>query len=379
MTNLKWFFKIPLSLKENWEPIIKEVKYKWADWKEYAWLEFKWFASTIDLDRWWDVVLPSAFEKQLPEYMENAQLLLQHDDDKPIWNITKAEIKEEWLFVEWLVKIDTEEIFMKIKTWVLKTMSIWYRIKDFEFKETEIDGETKEMFVIKELDLFEISIVSVPMNQNAKFKKFSDLNKKQIKEYFDLEKEDKYPLNKSIKDLIEKENEEWEGKEKQDEAKEKEDIKKETEIKIEKNDEEKKETEKQDETEIKQKDEETKKETEQNNTESEIKKFEKQLDSKFEKLIADSIEAKKQEMEKNLETQIKDLKKSYDDKIDLFCKTLIEALDILEKSNIKAENLVKKLENTSITKSYRYEEKKPTQTKETSLWRVIKQIKSNNL
>ena len=44
----------------------------------------KGYANTADRDRVGDVVLPSAFEKTLPEYMENPVVLFQHNWDKII-------------------------------------------------------------------------------------------------------------------------------------------------------------------------------------------------------------------------------------------------------------------------------------------------------
>lgn len=42
------------------------------------------FASTGDIDRVKDKVLPTAFTKTLPLFMKNPVMLLQHDDDKVI-------------------------------------------------------------------------------------------------------------------------------------------------------------------------------------------------------------------------------------------------------------------------------------------------------
>lgn len=201
---LKNYFKVPL-LKADWNPSIREVTYIWADWKEHIWLEFEWYASTNEFDRWWDIVLPKAFQNTLSTYMENAMMLLQHDDDKPIWNFTEARMDSIWLFVKWLVKVDIDNVFQKLRTGVLKTMSIWYKIVDFTIDVVD----WVEAFIIKELELFEISLVSVPMNAWAKIKSLNsktNLSDEEMKSLYNIEKEDTYTFSKSIEDLVVKNN-----------------------------------------------------------------------------------------------------------------------------------------------------------------------------
>jgi len=200
---LKNYFKIPLK-KANWKTSITEVKYIWADWKEYIWLEFEWYASTSELDRWWDVTLPTSFNDTLKSFMENAMMLLQHDDNKPIWNYTEVNVDNNWLYVKWLVKVDIDNVFQKLRTWVLKTMSIWYRILDYAIETVMVWAEEVDAFVIKQLELFEISLVSVPMCAWAQIKSLDWLSDNEIKSLYDVDKEDVYTFSNSIKDLSNK-------------------------------------------------------------------------------------------------------------------------------------------------------------------------------
>jgi len=200
---LKNYFKIPLK-KVNGKTSITEVKYTWADWKEYTWLEFEWYASTSELDRGWDVTLPTAFSDTLKSYMENAMMLLQHDDNKAIWDFPEAQIDSKWLYVKWLVKVDIDHVFQKLRTWVLKTMSIWYRVLDYAIETLEKWWEQVDIFVIKSLELFEISLVSVPMNSWAQIKSLDWLTDQEVKKLYDIEKEDIYTFSKSIEDLSNK-------------------------------------------------------------------------------------------------------------------------------------------------------------------------------
>ena len=197
MDKLQSYFKMQLK-QIGGKPSIKEVKYIWADGLEYTWLEFEGYASTGELDRGWDITLPMAFAETLKSYMENAMMLLQHDDTKPIWSFTSVTIDWNGLYVKWLVKVDTDNVFQKLRTWVLKTMSIGYRVIDWT---TESINDV-EAFIIKKLELFEISLVSVPMNAGAKIK--SNLSDDEFIKLYQIDKDDNYSLTKSLMDLKEK-------------------------------------------------------------------------------------------------------------------------------------------------------------------------------
>lgn len=135
--------------------------------------EIEWYASTKDKDRMNDVVEPTAFEETLKQYMTNPIILLQHDMDKPIGNVVEASIDDKGLFIRAKITEDTDWVFSKLKNGVLRTFSIWYRVKDFEtIENVNADGEYNYTNIIKSLELFEISLVSVPANPFALIKSF---------------------------------------------------------------------------------------------------------------------------------------------------------------------------------------------------------------
>lgn len=188
----------------NWKswPSIKEVKYIWNDWVEYTWLEFEWYASTPVLDKGWDIVLDWAFDDSLEEFTSIwAPMLLQHDDNKPVWNYPELTTSDKWLFVKWLVKLDTDNLFKALKTGVICWMSIGYSILDWEFME---QADWLMAFVIKKLRLHEISLVSIWMNQEALIKwfkddKFKELSETEIKNQFKFNSNMNYWFEKSVK------------------------------------------------------------------------------------------------------------------------------------------------------------------------------------
>lgn len=159
----KEFFQIVCDKKS-----VKEI----TDGETKAY-EIEWYASTKDKDRMNDIVEPTAFENTLKQYMTNPIVLLQHDMDKPIGNVVEASIDDKWLFIKARITEDTDWVFSKLKNWVLRTFSIWYRVKDFETEEN-VDKEWNYVFtnLIKDLELFEISLVSVPANPFALVKSF---------------------------------------------------------------------------------------------------------------------------------------------------------------------------------------------------------------
>lgn len=207
---LKSFFKV--GIKQNWQPTIREVEYMWEDGAMHKWLEFEWYASTKAIDRGMDIVEPSAFRKTLSLFMENPQLFLQHDANKPVGSIVEASITEEGLYVKGVVKIDTDNIFQKLRTGVIKTMSFGYVVKDYTTKTVQdTDGTDMKVNVITELELFEVSLVSVPMNPTAKIKNIdeipTDLPDEEYKELFQVDKQDEFPLAKSFESLLKKSEE----------------------------------------------------------------------------------------------------------------------------------------------------------------------------
>jgi len=204
---IKSFFKVAIK-GVNWKPSIQEVSYNWADWQVYQGLQFEGYASTKDIDRTNDVVLPEAFANCIKQYMDNPIIFLQHDSSKPIWSIIEATIDENWLYVKWIVKSDKENIFQDLRTWVIKTMSFWYRVLDYNVM-TKQDQEwnTVQVNEIKELELFEISLVSVPMNPKAQIKSKEDLKglpDDEYSKYFQINKKEDYTFIKSISEAMEK-------------------------------------------------------------------------------------------------------------------------------------------------------------------------------
>lgn len=199
----KWYFQ---SLRET-----KSVQ-ALEDWA----VEISWYASTKDKDRWWDVVEPKAFASALERYMTNPIVLLQHKADKPIWIVEEADIDENWLFIKAKISQNTDWVIDLIKNWVLRAFSIWYSIKDYETDVRELADWSYDMTnIIKDLELYEISVVSVPMNPYALSKSVEDMLEVEESEE---ENADPQEADESVEEEIVEESETVEEKVEENEA-----------------------------------------------------------------------------------------------------------------------------------------------------------------
>lgn len=127
------------------------------------------WASTPDRDNALDVVLPTAFEQSVREHglsgPKGIKLLAQHDRTLPIGRIHKLDIRSEGLWME--AEIDetisyAADLAKAITANGGLSFSIGYRIaeRDVEFVERGLES----YFLIKNLDLYEVSVVTFPCN-----------------------------------------------------------------------------------------------------------------------------------------------------------------------------------------------------------------------
>lgn len=126
---------------------------------------FEGMASTSDLDLGDDIVEPTAFAESIRK-MEPA-LLWQHNHDQPLGVFTSLGINPEGLKVAGKMPLSDSFVRERVKPQMIvkgvKGMSIGYRTLEATF-----DRETGVRTITK-LNLFEISIVTLPMNPHATF------------------------------------------------------------------------------------------------------------------------------------------------------------------------------------------------------------------
>ena len=122
-------------------------------------------ASTADFDRAGDSISAEAWQKGgLKNFEKNPIILFNHDYDKPIGRATGLKAGPDGLELECKIsKSAPANVAELVKDGVLGAFSVGFRVKDADYiKET--DG-----LMIKDAELFEVSVVSVPCNQSATF------------------------------------------------------------------------------------------------------------------------------------------------------------------------------------------------------------------
>jgi len=122
-------------------------------------------ASTADFDRAGDTIEASAWTKGgLSNFEKNPIILFNHDYNKPIGRATGLKVTENGLELKAKIsKSAPDHVAQLVKEGILGAFSVGFRVKDAEHV-METDG-----LKIKDAELFEVSVVSVPCNQAATF------------------------------------------------------------------------------------------------------------------------------------------------------------------------------------------------------------------
>ena len=121
------------------------------------------YASTDDVDRQGDIVPASVWKKGIQNYLKNPVILAYHNHSEPVGRMVGHKVDSKGLWIKARISSAADEVFNLVKDGILTAFSIGFRIIDAEY------DAAKELFVVKELELHEISIVSVPANQNTLF------------------------------------------------------------------------------------------------------------------------------------------------------------------------------------------------------------------
>ena len=122
-------------------------------------------ASTCDFDRAGDTIEASAWTKGgLNNFEKNPIILFNHDYNKPIGRATGLKVTENGLELKAKIsKSAPDHVAQLVKEGILGAFSVGFRVKDADYV-SETDG-----LKIKDAELFEVSVVSVPCNQAATF------------------------------------------------------------------------------------------------------------------------------------------------------------------------------------------------------------------
>ncbi len=126
--------------------------------------QFAGYASVFDLpDNQSDIIVRGAFERSLSEKRGEIRLLWQHKQDEPIGMFTHLFEDQRGLYVEGSLILNSprgREAYALLKSGALNGLSIGFVPVKFHY--------TKDIRMITDLDLFEISLVTFPANEKAR-------------------------------------------------------------------------------------------------------------------------------------------------------------------------------------------------------------------
>jgi len=122
------------------------------------------YASTNSIDRSADRILSTAWTKGgLKNFQTNPILLFNHNYDKPIGKVVEILTDNTGLKIKGIISKSAGDIHNLVKEGVLSTFSVGFLIKDAEYDKS-VDG-----LIVKDAELLEVSVVSIPCNQDATF------------------------------------------------------------------------------------------------------------------------------------------------------------------------------------------------------------------
>lgn len=132
--------------------------------------EFEGYGSVFGVkDSYSDIVVKGAFQKSLDRWSEKGSmpsLLWQHRMDEPIGVYTEMKEDENGLFVKGRLLIDDDALAKRahahLKAGSISGLSIGYTLNDYDY------DNQKDAFILKDVDLWEVSLVTFPANDEAR-------------------------------------------------------------------------------------------------------------------------------------------------------------------------------------------------------------------
>ncbi len=139
--------------------------------------EFEGYGSVFGVkDSYSDIIVPGAFQKSLAAWQEKGRmpaLLWQHNMSEPIGIYTEMREDETGLFLKGRLLIDDDPLAKRahahMKAGSLSGLSIGYVLNDYEY------DKQKDAFILKDIDLWEVSLVTFPANDEARISNVKSL------------------------------------------------------------------------------------------------------------------------------------------------------------------------------------------------------------
>lgn len=151
------------------------------------------YANTTTVDRVGDVIIEDAWRSlgALDNYLKNPIILAFHNHSKPIGRMVEHQVTPNGLYIKAEISKAAGDIHALISDGILSTFSVGFSVKDATY------DSTADIFVIKALELYEISVVSVPANADSTFRLSKQLGE-DISQYIESLEEDEEPSDDDI-------------------------------------------------------------------------------------------------------------------------------------------------------------------------------------
>ena len=124
------------------------------------------FANKSVVDRGNDIIPASAWEKGLENFKKNPVILFNHSPDVPIGTAQEIRATKEGLFLRAKISNSDDPVTSRIRNLIkdktLRAFSVGFESKDDNKNEDGVNEITKA-------ELFEVSVVGIPMNQESIF------------------------------------------------------------------------------------------------------------------------------------------------------------------------------------------------------------------
>lgn len=120
------------------------------------------YASTFDVDSDNVQITHEALEGAKDDLLTYSTVLFNHDMDRPIGKVVDTEVDEIGLLVKIVLSKEEDDIWKKVQEGIINKFSIKGRALEI----VPVEGEN-QVVQIKRIELFEVSLVSVPANVEA--------------------------------------------------------------------------------------------------------------------------------------------------------------------------------------------------------------------
>lgn len=138
------------------------------------------WANKAVVDRGGDIIPKSAW--RLENYQKNPIVLFNHDKSKPIGKVTAVEARDEGLYVKARISGSADPEIAKIRDLISEGVLNAFSV-GFDMIDSEASSD-KGVTEIKAAELFELSVVALPMNQDSLFSVAKVYDYDKVTDYF---------------------------------------------------------------------------------------------------------------------------------------------------------------------------------------------------